>query len=432
MSNKFPSRRKAITIGVILAGLSAPVLAQDRDVEEVVVTGSYIRGSALDAPSPVTVVDRDSISAQGASQIWDVIRNLEVNQGSDTNVQGANAGAGSQNTGTAGVNLRNLGGNSTLTLINGKRSVPAAVVTASGQESVNLNSIPLVMTERVEVLTDGGSALYGADAVAGVVNIIMRTDFEGFELYADAQGIQEAGGTYENTISGIWGTNWNDGDTRLVLSGEYFERDPQALEDAQYYDEDRIISNSRVGAFAPTSPLGASFNTAYLDMALTGQNKAERAAIGESFGGTQGFAYSDPNCESGSGNFGSFYVDNRFTDYARKSGQCSENNMDNQFMTYGSERYSVAGSFEHTFSERAEFYSFFNHSDSEVTREWDGRSFSRTLHVFWSPSQLGSLATFVGNAPATPSANNPHLTSNGGFGGVVRWRRSNWLANGEN
>ena len=96
MSNKFPSRRKAITIGVILAGLSAPVLAQDGDVEEVVVTGSYIRGSALDAPSPVTVVDRDSISAQGASQIWDVIRNLEVNQGSDTNVQGANAGAGSQ------------------------------------------------------------------------------------------------------------------------------------------------------------------------------------------------------------------------------------------------------------------------------------------------------------------------------------------------
>ena len=63
MSNKFPSRRKAITIGVILAGLSAPVVAQDGDIEEVVVTGSYIRGSALDAPSPVTVVDRDSISS---------------------------------------------------------------------------------------------------------------------------------------------------------------------------------------------------------------------------------------------------------------------------------------------------------------------------------------------------------------------------------
>ena len=138
------------------------------------------------------------------------------------------AGSGSQNTGTASVNLRNLGGNSTLTLINGKRSTPAAVVTASGQESVNLNSIPLVMTERVEVLTDGGSALYGADAVAGVVNIIMRTDFDGLELYADTQGIQEAGGTYEETLSGIWGTDWNNGNTRLVLSGEYFEGIPKS------------------------------------------------------------------------------------------------------------------------------------------------------------------------------------------------------------
>ena len=312
MQKKFPSKRRGLALAVMVAaaGATMPLSAQQNEpeVEEVIVTGSYIRGSALDAPSPVSVVDRDSIQAQGASTIWDVIRNLEVNQGSDTNVEGAMAGSGSQNTGTASVNLRNLGGNSTLTLINGKRSTPAAVVTASGQESVNLNSIPLVMTERVEVLTDGGSALYGADAVAGVVNIIMRTDFDGLELYADTNGIQEAGGTYEETFSGIWGTDWNNGNTRLVLSGEYFERDPQKLEHAQYFDEDRIISNSRVGSFSPTSPLGATFNMGYLDMALTGQNKAERAGIGEAAGGTRGFVYSDPLCESSSGEFGQFYV----------------------------------------------------------------------------------------------------------------------------
>ena len=418
MLKKFPSKRRGLALAVMVAaaGTTLPLAAQqsEPEVEEVIVTGSFIRGSALDAPSPVNVINRESIQAQGASSIWDVIRNLEYNQGSDTNVQGALAGTGSQNTGTASVNLRNLGGNSTLTLINGKRSTPAAVVTASGQESVNLNSIPLVMTERVEVLTDGGSALYGADAVAGVVNIIMRTDFDGLELYADTQGIQEAGGTYEETLSGIWGTNWNNGNTRLVISGEYFERDPQKLEHAQYFDEDTIISNSRVGSFAPSSPLGG-FNMDYLDMPLTGQNKAERASIGEAAGGTRGFVYSDPLCESGSGNFGQFYVDNRYTGFARRSGQCSENNMGNQFMTYGQERYSVAGSFEHDFSDGTEFYSFFNHSDSEVTREWDGRSFSRTAHIFWSPSQLGSLAPFVGNGPATPSANNPHTTENGGF-----------------
>ena len=417
MRRKFPFNQNAMAAGVISAtmALGAAAQEQDSDIEEVIVTGSFIRGTPTDAPSPVNIIDRDSIEAQGASQIWDVIRNLEVNQGSDTSAAGTNDAG--QLTGTASVNLRNLGGNSTLTLINGKRTTPAAVVTSSGQESVDLNAIPLVMTDRVEVLTDGGSALYGADAVAGVVNIIMRTDFEGLELYADTQGIEEAGGTYEDTFSAIWGTNWNNGATRLVLSGEYFERDPVELEHSQYYEEGRIISNSRVGAFSPTAPLGASFNYGYLDMAITGQNRMERVGLGESITGTRGLVFSDPLCESTSGNFGSFYVDNRYTGIGRRSGQCSENNMDNQYMTYGQERSSFAGSFEHDFNDSHSFYSFFNHSDSEITREWDGISFSRTLHLFWAPEVLGSLAPYVGNAPvAAPAANNPNLASNGGFG----------------
>ena len=186
MRNLIPSSRRAITLAV-MAGLSLQVSAQDNPVEEVVVTGSYFRGSPLDAPSPVQVIDRSSIEAQGAAVIWDVIKNLEVNSGSITNPGSDNG----QVEGTANVNLRNLGENSTLTLINGKRMVPAAATTQSGGEFVDLNSIPLVVTDRVEVLTDGGSALYGADAVAGVVNIIMRNDFEGLELYGDLQGVQD-------------------------------------------------------------------------------------------------------------------------------------------------------------------------------------------------------------------------------------------------
>ena len=154
-------------------GLAFPVVAQDDDsgIEEVVVTGSYIRGTPLDAPSPVQVVDRESIEAQGAAVIWDVIKNLEINSGSITNngVGGENNGVTSQLEGTANVNLRNLGENSTLTLINGKRMAPAGATTRSGGEFVDLNSIPLVMTERVEILTDGGSALYGAEDRKSVV-----------------------------------------------------------------------------------------------------------------------------------------------------------------------------------------------------------------------------------------------------------------------
>ncbi|MDP6537286.1 MAG: TonB-dependent receptor [Gammaproteobacteria bacterium] len=418
MRKKFPLQRKTITIGVILAGLSLPVAAQqddDTDVEEVIVTGSFIRGSPLDAPSPVNVIDRDSIEAQGASAIWDVIRNLEVNQGSDTSIAGSNDAG--QLSGTASVNLRNLGGNSTLTLINGKRFTPAAVVSSSGQEYVDLNAIPVVMTDRIEVLTDGGSALYGSDAVAGVVNVIMRTDFEGVELYADTQGIDEEGGTYEETFSGIWGTSFNDGDTRLVLSGEYFERDAVQLEDASYYDPERIVSNGRVGSFGISTVFGGGFNPAYINVPLTTQNRIERAGLGESISGTRGIVWSDPLCETLSTAKGDLFIDNRFTGIGRRSGTCVENTIDEQFIAIGQERSSFAGTFEHTFSESAEFYSFYQYSDVETTREGSGYAFSRTLHGIPAPGLLGALSTFVGNPyVASPAANNPHLTSNGGFG----------------
>ena len=418
MRNNFPGKRKAITLAVMLAGstLALPTAAQqDPEVEEVVVTGSFLRGSPEDAPSPVNVIDRASIEAQGASQIWDVIRNLEVNQGSSTNVNGSTEGG--QLAGTASVNLRNLGGNSTLTLINGKRFTPAAVVSSSGQESVDLNSIPLSMTERVEVLTDGGSALYGSDAVAGVVNIIMRTDFEGLELYADTQGIEESGGTYEETFSGIWGTSFNDGDTRLVLSGEYFEREPVPLEDSSYFDPERVTSTERVGSFGLSSPLGGGFNTDFINGPLTAQNRTERASLGESISGTRGIVWSDPLCEELSGPSGDFFIDNRFTGVARRSGTCVEDTINQQFIAIGQERTSFAGSFEHTFSENLEFYSFVQYSDVETIREGSGYAFSRSQHVLPNPAWMGALAQLAGNTPyaGIPAPTNPHWGFNGGF-----------------
>ncbi len=419
MHKSFPSKRKALTLAVILAGttISLPVMAQQDEelIEEVIVTGSYIRGSPLDAPSPVTVIDRASIEAQGASTIWDLIRNLEQNQGSVTGVNGANLDAG-QLSGTASVNLRNLGGNSTLTLINGKRFVPAAVVTSAGQEFVDLNSIPLVMTERVEVLTDGGSALYGSDAVAGVVNVIMRTDFEGVEIYGDVQGIEEAGDTYEETLSAIWGTSFNDGDTRFVISGEFFDRDPVALEDSSFYDPTRTTSAGRVGSFGVTTLFGAGFNPAFINGPLTAQNRAERVELGESISGTTGIVWADPLCETLSGPNGDFFVDNRFTGFGRLSGTCVEDTIDEQFIAIGQERSSLAASFEHTFNENAEFYSFFQYSDVETTREGSGYAFSRSLHAIPTPALLGAFSTLAGLPAAVPPANNPHLIANGGFG----------------
>lgn len=175
------------------------------------------------------------MEAQGASQIWDVIKNLEINSGSISN-EGAdvsNAALGNLS-GTANINLRNLGENSTLTLINGKRQVAAATTTPSGGEIVDINTIPLVMVDRVEVLTDGGSALYGSDAVAGAVNIIMRTDFEGLDVYGDVQKIESAGSRFDKTGSVIWGWANDSGSINLVLAGEMFRRDAVPITAARW------------------------------------------------------------------------------------------------------------------------------------------------------------------------------------------------------
>ncbi len=377
MRKNFPSRRRAITLAV-LAGLSFPVAAQDSaDIEEVVVTGSYIRGSAIDAPSPVQVVDRDSIEAQGAAVIWDVIKNLEVNSGSITN---PGSGDNSQVEGTANVNLRNLGENSTLTLINGRRQVPAAANTRSGGEFVDLNSIPLVMTDRVEVLTDGGSALYGADAVAGVVNIIMRTDFEGLEVYGDIQGVEAADSAFDETVSGIWGWGSADGDTHLVLSAERFERDPVSVRDGNFFDANSQFLGTvgTAGALISSSAFGANLSPGWLNQSVMDYNIAE--------GGDGAARYTDPGCyTTKDANGGDLIIGTLRETRGERSGTCREDNSEWIYLSQESERNSFAGAFNHSFSEKAEFYSFWNYSDSKTIRADDGYNASRGPTVFLAP-----------------------------------------------
>lgn len=366
MHNKFSSKRRAITLGMLLAGLSVPVVAQDdgTEIEEVVVTGSFIRGSALDAPSPVQIVDRDSIEAQGAAIIWDVIKNLEVNSGSFTN---SGSGERSQTEGTAQVNLRNLGENSTLTLINGKRMAPAAATTTIGGEFVDINSIPLVMTDRVEILTDGGSALYGADAVAGVVNIIMRTDFEGLELYGDIQSVESASGAYDQTLSGIWGWASDDGDTHFVVSAERFERDKVEASSANFIDEFTQFTagvSAITGTPVAVPAFGTDLNLAYVNFGITAQNAAE--------GGT-GTVFSDPLCTTLSGTTGiPYFIGNLREIRGEAGGGCNEDVERFNFLSRDTERSSFAMAFDHTFSEMAEFYSFANYSENEVILEGGG------------------------------------------------------------
>ena len=398
MRNKFPSRPHGLTLAIMMAGagFSAPLAAQqnDSDIEQVVVTGSYIRGTPLDAPSPVQVVDRQSIEAQGAAVIWDVIRNLEINSGS-LGAAGSDGGSEfSQIEGTAMVNLRNLGENSTLTLINGKRMAPAGATTRSGGEFVDINSIPLVMTERVEVLTDGGSALYGADAVAGVVNVIMRTDFVGLELYGDLQAVEAASDRRDATLSGIWGWESGDGRTNFVLSGERFERDPVPVSAGNFYNENSEFLGTvgTAGTLIETAAFGGNPSPGWRNQEVEEYNIAQ--------GGDPDPVYTDPGCYTVTARDGSpLQIGTLREQRGERSGTCREDTSEYTFISNPTERNSFAASFGHSFSDSAELYVFSHYSDLTTVRADDGYNSSRGPTVFLAqPGAYVRNPAFGGNA----------------------------------
>ncbi len=143
-----------------------------KKVEELVVTGSRIKGMDLTSSAPVTVLTRAEIDAAGLTSIGDILQHLPSQSGA-ANTQSNNGGDGSTR-----VSLRGLGASRTLVLLNGRRYVPGG---SGANSSVDLNSIPAAVIERVEVLKDGASAVYGSDAIGGVINIITKADYDGVD-----------------------------------------------------------------------------------------------------------------------------------------------------------------------------------------------------------------------------------------------------------
>ncbi len=181
MSNSHSIRRAvrcALLTSAATAAGALPVQAQDETIQEVVVTGSRIPQPNLTSISPVTSVGADDVKIEGVTRVEDLVNNLPQAFADF----GGNLSNGA--TGAATVNLRGLGSQRTLVLINGRRLMPGDP-TQNGNSAPDLNQVPAALIERVEVLTGGASAVYGADAVGGVVNFIMNDDFEGVRV--DAQ-----------------------------------------------------------------------------------------------------------------------------------------------------------------------------------------------------------------------------------------------------
>ncbi len=183
-------RKNRLTMAVSAAlGMTAaavmPTVANAQDellVEEVVVTGSRIQKANLVSSSPVTQVDAEAFKYTGTTRVEDLIADLPAVY------PGQGSGLANGATGTATIDLRNLGDNRTLVLVNGRRLPPGSP--QGGGQGSDINQIPGALIERVEVLTGGASSTYGSDAVAGVVNFIMIDDFEGVKLDMQYSGYQ--------------------------------------------------------------------------------------------------------------------------------------------------------------------------------------------------------------------------------------------------
>jgi iron complex outermembrane receptor protein len=166
--------------GVAVAAL--PALAQDSP-QRVEITGSSIKPTDAETALPVQVITRQEISALGAVNVEQLLQSVSALASSGATASSSASGATTG--GLSGISLRGLTSIRTLVLINGRRIAPYGVGFVGDSVSVDVNSIPLTAIERVEVLKDGASAIYGSDAIAGVLNFILRKDYTGLELAAD-------------------------------------------------------------------------------------------------------------------------------------------------------------------------------------------------------------------------------------------------------
>lgn len=191
--------------------------------EEIVVTGSRIRRAEVEGPSPVIFINREDLDRTGRATVAEALATLPQNFAPPMQRQGAQIIP-------AQVDLRGLGSDNTLVLVNGRR-VANSGVGPGATPFVDLNGILLAAVERIEVLTDGASALYGSDAVAGVVNIILKDDFRGSEVGID-YGTASEGGASERQVSFTTGGAWAG--FRGLLTGEYFNRGRLAAADRTF------------------------------------------------------------------------------------------------------------------------------------------------------------------------------------------------------
>jgi iron complex outermembrane receptor protein len=273
-----------------------PIQEEETSEDAMVVTGSRIKRSPeLSKSAPVEVIDRKTLERMGATNTADIIQTLTSSQGAGFQGGGNVINNGGGALGTASVNLRGLGAGATLVLVNGRRLVPSAG--ASSEAFGDISVIPLSAIERIEVLKGGGSAIYGADAVGGVINIITRSTFEGVRVELDGQGTTRAD-QGDVTVSGAFGAKSER--ARAMIAMSYFRRSELLSNKRPYSKAANVDSNGNPGTFLipgydPNDPT----RTRFVD---PGCSQAEDSMVVNSV--VNGMTTSDQSCVF---NFSKFY-----------------------------------------------------------------------------------------------------------------------------
>ncbi len=194
--------------------LSSQAIAADEEIERIEVTGSHIKRTDLEGPSPVTSMSSEDIKKTGVTDLISLFQKLPISGNGTFSAQGNDSDDTAN--GSASVSLRGLGADSTLVLINGRRVAVNPFAKSIDTAFVDLNNIPLSAIKRVDILKDGASAIYGSDAIAGVVNIILRDDVEGTE-FTVKHGDTADGGAKETSMSLLWGNSGKDTSHTVIL-----------------------------------------------------------------------------------------------------------------------------------------------------------------------------------------------------------------------
>jgi iron complex outermembrane recepter protein len=239
-----------------LAVLAQPAFAQQQTdgqkLERVEITGSRIKRVDTEGVAPVLVIRREEIEKSGASTVEDLIRKLPIlNNGSFTDAsQSGNSFAPS----TSAASLRGLGANATLVLVNGRRVPNYGFAQNITDSFADLNAIPFAAIERIEVLKDGAAAIYGSDAIAGVINVILRKDYQGAEVSAFA-GTSSQGGATEMRASGTFGFGSLAKDRfNVMISADAFKRETLLGADRSFANN---ANREDEGGFDFRSPTGS-------------------------------------------------------------------------------------------------------------------------------------------------------------------------------